>query len=100
MIIKQGFFTPEHQTYRVHKIKVGHYLENGQADVLEVLVWPKEETVVEYNGSKNYKAVLLNYEDHGYLKNTIDPTSLEFLQKNIHKIQDNLSRALIWSSFY
>ena len=79
---------------------MGLFLEDGQADVMDVLVWPKKETIVEYNGAKKYKAILLNYEDHGYLKNTIDPVSLDFLGQNINKIKDDLSRLLIWNSFY
>ena len=76
LTIKQTPYTPEHPTLRPHKIKVAFFFENCEFDVMEVLVRPQPETVIEYNGSKQYKAVLLNYEDHGYLKNRIDNVSL------------------------
>ena len=68
---------------RYHKIKVAMFLENCQADILDVLVRPCEETAIEYDGSKGYKAVLLNYEDHTFAKIAIDPTSLEFFMRKI-----------------
>lgn len=61
LIIKQGAYTPEHPTLRIHKIKIGLFLEDGKFDVIETLVWPKESTEVEFNNSKGYKAILLNY---------------------------------------
>ena len=59
------------------------FLDNCQADILDVLVRPCEETAIEYDGSKGYKAVLLNYEDHTFAKIAIDPTSLEFFMRKI-----------------
>jgi len=69
-------------------------------DVLEILVLPQNETVIEYDGSKHYKAILLNFEDHTFAKNIIDPVSLDFFIKNINNIKDILSRTLIWRSFF
>ena len=43
---------------------------------MEVLVLPQPETVVLYDGSRNYKAVQLNYEDYDYVKTKIDAVSL------------------------
>ena len=69
-------------------------------DVLEVLVLPQPEVITHYDGSHNYKAVLLNFEDHTFAKNVIDPVSLEFFIKNVNNIKDILSRTLIWRSFF
>ena len=69
-------------------------------DPITILVKPQEETVIEYDGSKGYSAILLNFEDYSFVKSVIDPVSLEFFKKNLDKITDILSRTLIWRSFY
>lgn len=68
--------------------------------MIEVLVLPQAETVAAYNGSHNYKAILLNYEDQTFAKNNIDPVSLDFFITHINNIGDILSRTLIWRSFF
>lgn len=50
-------------TLRYHQIKIGFFKDDGTIDVIDTLVKPEEETIVTYNGSKGYRAVLLNYED-------------------------------------
>jgi aminopeptidase N len=59
--IHQSPYTHEHPTLRLHKIKVAFFTEDLHIDVIEVLVLPQAETVAEYDGSKNYKAILLNF---------------------------------------
>ena len=76
LTIKQSVYTEEHNTLRMHKIKVALFRENSSADILEVLVLPQPETVITYDGSRHYKAVQLNYEDYDYVKTKIDPISL------------------------
>ena len=64
------------------------------------MIFPKEVNTISYDGSKKYKAVLLNYEDHTFVKNNIDSASREFFTDNLSKINDILSRTLIWRSYY
>jgi aminopeptidase N len=98
--IKQTPYTQEHPTLRLHKIKVAFFTEKFEVDVIDVLILPQNETVAHYDGSKGYKAVLLNFEDHTFAKNIIDPVSLDFFINNINSIGDILSRTLIWRSFF
>ena len=100
MVIKQSAYSSDHPTLRLHKIKVGLFKQNFDVDVIEVLVQPQKETIAAYNGSNQYKAILLNFEDHTFVKNIIDPVSLDFFIKGINSIKDILSRTLIWRSFY
>ena len=100
IVIKQSAYSPDHPTLRLHKIKVGLFKSNFDVDVIEVLVQPQKETVAEYDGSKEYKAILLNFEDHTFVKNIIDSVSLDFFVKGINSIKDILSRTLIWRSFF
>lgn len=72
----------------------------SEVDVIETVLYPREENIAEYDGSVGYKAILLNYEDHTFVKNVIDPVSLEFFSIHINEITDILSRTLIWRSFF
>jgi len=57
--------------------------------------------VLTYDASKSpYQAVLLNYGDWGFIKVLLDDISIEFFKNNLHKIDDVLTRSLIWRSFY
>ena len=56
--------------------------------------------MVEYDGSKGYKALLLNYEDHTFAKVQIDTVSLDFFMKKLAVINEHLNRELIWNSLY
>jgi aminopeptidase N len=69
-------------------------------DVIETLIEPKTDNVAHYNGSNNYEAILLNFEDHTFAKNVIDKVSLAYFEKNLHNVHDILSRTLIWRSFF
>lgn len=53
-------------------------------------------TTVTYDGSNNVKAILLNYNDQCFIENILDPQSLSFFRANISKVQDDLTRSLIW----
>ena len=68
--------------------------------MIDVLIRPQADNIAEYDGSKGYKAILLNFEDHTFAKNVIDPISLEFFIKQINHIPDILSRTLIWRAFF
>ena len=42
----------------------------------------------------------MNYEDHTFAKNVIDPVSLTYFEKNLRNVSDILSRTLIWRTFF
>jgi aminopeptidase N len=100
LVIKQSARTTDHPTLRFHKIKVAFFLESCEVDVIEVLVRPQPQTAVIYDGSRQYKAILLNYEDHAFAKIALDTISLEFFRNRLGSVKDLLSRALIWNIFY
>lgn len=55
---------------------------------------------IVYDGSQGFKAVMLNYGDQAFVKLLLDDISLEFYKTNLHLIQDELTRTLIWRSFF
>lgn len=100
LTIKQTPVLPQHPTLRMHNIRVAFFKDNCEVDQVETWVLPQEESTLTYDGSKDYKAVLLNYEDWSFVKHVLDPHSLQFFTTNLCKVPDILSRALIWKSFF
>lgn len=41
---------------------------------------------------------MLNYGDHGYYRTYIEERTAGFLSKNLSKIDDSLTRGLVWRS--
>ena len=56
--------------------------------------------MIEYDGSKQYKAVLLNYGDHSFARIGFDCKSHAFFSENVNKIDDVLTRKLIWKNLF
>ena len=81
-------------------MKVGFFKNDFTSDVKDVLVLPVNSSTVEYDGSNEYSALLLNYEDYSFAKTSLDTKSAEFFSKNLSGIKDLLSRALIWRAFF
>lgn len=99
--ILQTAALPQHPTLRRHKIQVALFDENANVTVIPVLLNEATETIVEYDASKTqYKAVLLNYGDWGFIKVLLDDVSIQFFRQNLHKINDVMTRTLIWRAFF
>ena len=84
----------------MHRIKIGLVKEDGQIDAIDALIQPAESTKVVYNGSNGYKAVIMNYEDHSFVRNVIDKPSMSYFSNNLDRIKDIMSKTLIWGTFY
>lgn len=67
-------------------------------EVHSIILDEKEETGIEYDGSRSFKAVLLNYADEAYIKIQLDPISFDFFKEKLFLIKDDLTRNLIWKS--
>ncbi|TNV74138.1 hypothetical protein FGO68_gene4792 [Halteria grandinella] len=100
LVIRQRAALPQLPTLRYHQIKVGFFKEDGGIDYQDVLVKAQEETVVTYDGSKGYKAVLLNYEDQSFVKVLLDQTSTLYFSQNLQSVKDLLTRTLIYRALF
>eukprot|EP00331_Platyophrya_macrostoma_P003817 CAMPEP_0176407742 /NCGR_PEP_ID=MMETSP0127-20121128/1572_1 /TAXON_ID=938130 /ORGANISM="Platyophrya macrostoma, Strain WH" /LENGTH=882 /DNA_ID=CAMNT_0017786965 /DNA_START=22 /DNA_END=2670 /DNA_ORIENTATION=+ len=101
IVIKQSAARSDHPTLRTHKLKIA--LFNSKAEVIHVIdtmIEPKEETIVEYDGSIGAKALLLNYEDEAFVKIRIDSTSLDFLKQNLKLVPDEFTRSIVWRALW
>jgi aminopeptidase N len=57
-------------------------------------------TEVSINIPKNTVAMLLNYDDLTFAVADLDEKSRIYFSDNLKKVEDSLSRALVWKSFY
>ena len=97
---KQSPASPEHPTLRFHKLNFAALDENCNiVHTQEFILEDKEETTVEFE-NKNYKAIIPNYGDWGYIKIILDQNSLKFLEQNLSKIKCNLTLLLTVRSLY
>ncbi|CAK86275.1 unnamed protein product (macronuclear) [Paramecium tetraurelia] len=84
---------------RIHKIKIGLFHDNG-LDSIDAVLQATEENVITYDGSKGYRAVLLNFEDQSFVKVLLDQESTKYFSQNLHAVQDILTRTLIYRALF
>ena len=91
-------FSDAYPTTRYHKLQVAFFNSNGSVvkNTTVELMPGVETTNVIYDGSYAVKAILVNYNDHGFVENILDPTSLQFFMNNINKISDTFLRTTVW----
>lgn len=53
-------------------MKVAFYQKNGDTELYDVILDETPETVLTYDGSKNFQAVLLNFGDEAFIKVLLD----------------------------
>lgn len=87
---------------RMHMMDIALYVEDfNQVTVKRVLVESQPETTVkEIIGKKAPTAVFLNENDYSYSKIRLDVGSIHAFQANLNKIKDNLTRMMVWRSFW
>eukprot|EP00826_Nyctotherus_ovalis_P050124 TRINITY_DN6110_c0_g1_i5.p1 TRINITY_DN6110_c0_g1~~TRINITY_DN6110_c0_g1_i5.p1 ORF type:complete len:916 (-),score=330.64 TRINITY_DN6110_c0_g1_i5:132-2879(-) len=87
---------------RMHMMDIALYDKDFNLTTVErVLVESKPETTIEkIKGMEAPVAVLLNVNDYSYSKVRLDIDSMHAFQKNLSKIKDNLTRMMIWRSYW
>ncbi len=96
--LKQSAALKEHPTLRFHKLKLAAFDENCEVKhVQEYILEDQAETKIEID-NQNFKALLPNYEDWGYIKIIFDEKSLAFFQQNLSKVKGDLNSMLILRS--
>jgi aminopeptidase N len=99
--IKQSPVLEAHATLRHHKMKIAFFDENAKVyDVKDIVLNNTAETVIPYDGTKQPRAVFLNYQDEAFIKTGLDEHSIAFFKAKIHLVPDELTRAMIWKSLY
>ncbi|KRX05743.1 hypothetical protein PPERSA_09883 [Pseudocohnilembus persalinus] len=99
LIIKQSAYLQKFPTLRYHKINIGFFKEDGSVDVQTEYIKPESQTSIKFDTSKNYKAVLLNYDDHDFVHVRLDKISSKFFAENLSKIKKPLDVQLIVRGF-
>lgn len=97
--VKQGCDLRGQNRTRLHKIDIAVFDHEAKLHSIKaVVIQAADETVVDFSAVAGVKvaAIIPNYNDEGYLKSTFDQRSLDFLENNLHKIEDKLVRGAYW----
>jgi aminopeptidase N len=92
----------EHNNLQTHMMDILliHDIENTE-EFKNIIIKPTEVTSLEqFIGKNEPKAVILNYNDWAYCKWVIDTRSIEYLKSNLHKINDLLTKQLVYRSLF
>jgi len=98
--LKQTPTLSQHPNLQSHMIDILFVYENENKIFQKILVNPEEITSVsDIIGEVAPKAVILNYNDWGYLKWIVDKKSFDYLKDNLlERIPDILTRQLFYRS--
>jgi aminopeptidase N len=101
LVIEQTPALSAHATLRNHTIIVEAFdHELRSVKKVKVLVKAQSQTTVEELAGVQASVVILNVEDWGYCKIRIDEASLTHLKKNLIKIEDPLTRQLVYRALW
>lgn len=92
-------------TLRPHRLAIGFYNTDTDGIIrrshrVEIDADGPVTEVPELVGLTRPDLIVINDDDLAYAKIRLDPRSLEFAVKNLSKIEDSLTRALVWGSVW
>ncbi|MCB0407760.1 MAG: aminopeptidase N [Bdellovibrionales bacterium] len=94
----------EHSHIRPHALQVAllndHQGQYKVDEVIKAYVTTKETDLNEVIGKKCPDIVYPNYDDHDYIKVTLDSQSLGNLKHGISKVESRFLRKMLWSSLW
>eukprot|EP01017_Pseudomicrothorax_dubius_P017678 TRINITY_DN1985_c0_g1_i2.p1 TRINITY_DN1985_c0_g1~~TRINITY_DN1985_c0_g1_i2.p1 ORF type:complete len:643 (-),score=139.05 TRINITY_DN1985_c0_g1_i2:72-2000(-) len=102
VVIRQTAAVAAYPTLRQNRIYLAFFDEEGKVyQKHNVLVTNQEETVSHYDFSqKAPSAILINYGDQAYMKIRLDEKSRDFFLGNLAKIEEQLTRSIIWVTLW
>ncbi|MGH1468152.1 MAG: aminopeptidase N [Bdellovibrionales bacterium] len=95
----QGY-TSGDKILRTHKVEFAMWLEDSSLKPEEVFTLRISGEETNWTPLKEVacpKAVFPNWNDHGYIKVSLDEASSGFLLKNIHRFESNLFKSQLWT---
>ena len=105
LTLHQGYYLEAYKTLRYHKMRIGLYDKNGNLIAEpEIILQNQKETVIDTSkmsfDRENVHAVIPNIGDQTFIQILQDPVSLNIIKKNISQIEDELTRSLVWRSWF
>ena len=94
---------PEHPTLRPHALDIALATpRNGHLFVDSVPAWVDGERteVAAARGATAPALVYPNHGDHAYAKIALDAVSVKFVRARLDRVEDDLLRALLWTSLW
>jgi hypothetical protein len=88
----------------MHKLDVGVFGEDGEVFAVEdvVIGENKAETYLKVDLPAEFKvqAVIVNLNEHAYIKVRFDQASIDWFMANLHLVKDRMMRGAIWRYFW
>lgn len=101
LVIKQTAALTDHTTLRDHKIIV-ELFDSSMNSIQKstITVQPQAETVFDQFNGLPVACAILNVDDWGYCKIRIDESSFEVLKDHLSKINEPLTRQLVYRALW
>ena len=102
MAIKQTA-PPDFPTLRPHALEVALARDVGgqlKVDAIEAWIDGPDTPLPDARGRELPDLVFPNYGDHAYAKVSLDPASVDFVRRNLDRVEDELLRELLWMSLW
>jgi aminopeptidase N len=93
----------DHPTLRPHALEVALAKDGtGTLKVDSIAAWIEgpDTPISEARGHEVPDLVFPNYGDHAYVKVSLDPASVDFVRRNLDRVDDPLLRELLWMSLW
>ena len=94
---------PEHPTLRPHALEVALARNVGdrlKIDSFDAWIDGPDTPIADARGRDVPDLVFPNYGDHAYAKVSLDPASVDFVRRNLDRVDDELLRELLWMSLW
>lgn len=105
--VKQTPCLEEHPNLQTHMVDILflNNIESINSDenkVFKNIIFNDQQQTVfnQFIGKKAPRAVILNFNDWAYFKWVIDRRSIEFLKNNLYKLDDLLTKQLVYRSLF
>ncbi|MEX2546487.1 MAG: aminopeptidase N [Chloroflexota bacterium] len=93
----------DHPTLRPHALELALAKDGtGKLKVDSIPAWidGPDTPIAEARGREVPDLVFPNYGDHAYAKVSLDPASVDFVRRNLDRVDDELLRELLWMSLW
>jgi aminopeptidase N len=93
----------DHPTLRPHALEVALAKDGTgslKIDSIDAWIDGPDTALPEARGREVPDLVFPNYGDHAYAKVSLDPASVDFVRRNLDRVDDELLRELLWMSLW
>ena len=100
--IKQSCDLRGKNVLRKQKLNVAFYDNEFKPQIIKDIVISDKEafTSVDFDFKGPVQAIVINFDEHAYTKVKFDQKTIDNLERNLYKIEDALSRSMVWHQLW